>query len=261
MKKQHFCYLVRLQYLGFRFNGWQVQPKLRTISGMLNKTFSFLYPDEVFKILGAGRTDSKVSSLDGAFELFVENEVSDLGNFMSEFNKNLPTDIRLLSIIPVNKTFNIIKDSKIKEYHYYFSFGSKNHPFSAPFITNYIDQLHLDIMKEGAALFEGVHDFSVYTSGLKPNSKTIRNIESCKIVINDILTANFFPECSYILKVKGSGFMRYQIRMMMGALVQLGKNELNLDDIKNSLIEGSDIKLKTIAPGSGLMLNQLHFNN
>ena len=67
MKKERFCYLVRLQYLGFRFNGWQVQPKLRTIAGMLNKTFTFLYPDESFKILGAGRTDAKVSSLDGCF--------------------------------------------------------------------------------------------------------------------------------------------------------------------------------------------------
>lgn len=261
MKKQRFCYLVRLQYLGFRFNGWQVQPKLRTIVGMLDKTFTFLYPDTPYKILGAGRTDAKVSSLDGAFELFVEEPLEDLDVFIQDFNKNLPSDIRLLSIAPIDQDFNIIKDSKIKEYTYFFSFGSKNHPFSAPFITNYLDHLDLELMKKGALLFEGMHDFSVYTASIKPTTIAVREIESCSIVPNDILTANFFPEHSYILKIKGKGFIRYQIRMIMGALVQLGKNEITLEEIKASLLTGSTHKLNTIAPGSGLILNKLQFRN
>ncbi|MEP2239771.1 MAG: tRNA pseudouridine(38-40) synthase TruA [Maribacter sp.] len=261
MKKQRFCYLVRLQYLGFRFNGWQEQPKLKTIVGMLNKTFTFLYPNATYKILGAGRTDSKVSSLDGAFELFVEEPILNLDSFLEDFNYNLPSDIRLLSIKPVDQHFNIIKDSKTKEYHYFFSFGKKNHPFSAPFITNYIDRLDLNLMKQGASLFAGTHDFSVYTASLKPNTITVREIDSCSIITNNILTANFFPEQSYILKVVGQGFMRYQIRMIMGALVQLGKNEITLDEIKESLVTGSTYKLNTIAPGSGLILNKLDFNN
>lgn len=260
MKINRFCYLVRLQYLGFRFSGWQLQPKQRTIVSMLNKTFEFLFPDRTYKILGAGRTDAKVSSLDGAFELFLGEELKDLDSFILDFNKNLPSDIRLLSIEPVSQDFNIIKDSKTKEYFYFFSFGCKNHPFSAPFITNYIEDLNLEIMKQGAELFVGRHDFSIYTAGLKPNTKTVRTIESCCIEKNDILTANFFPESSYILKIEGKGFMRYQIRMIMGVLVQLGKSELTLNQIKLSLEPGSDLKLKTIAPGSGLLLNQLKFN-
>lgn len=260
MNKHRFCYLVRLQYLGFRYNGWQEQPKMRTIMGMLNKTFTFLYPNKYFKIVGAGRTDAKVSSLDGAFELFVEENILDLNGFVLDFNKNLPADIKLLSIEAVDKNFNIIKDSKVKEYCYFFSFGVKNHPFSAPFITNYIDELNLNKMKEGARLFIGSHDFSVYTAKLNPKIKTVRIIQSCSIVTNDILTANFFPEQSYVLKIKGTGFMRYQVRMIMGALVQLGKSELSLEDIDNSLREGSTMVLKSIAPGSGLILNELQFN-
>lgn len=260
MKKQRFCYLVRLQYLGFRYNGWQEQPKMRTITGMLNKTFKFIYPDKPFKILGAGRTDAKVSSLNGAFELFVEEELENLNEFVLQFNRNLPTDIKILSIAPVDQKFNIIQSSKSKEYCYFFSFGSKNHPFSAPFITNYMDDLDIGLMKEGALLFTGTHDFSVYTAGLKENTKSVRQIDACSIETNDMLTANFFPEKSYVLKIKGAGFMRYQVRMIMGALVQLGKNELNLKQIKASLLADSDLKLKTIAPGSGLILNELQFN-
>ena len=49
--------------------------------------------------------------------------------------------------------------------------------------------------------------------------------------------------------------------MIMGALVQLGKHELTIEEIKASLVSGSDHKLNTIAPGSGLILNKLDFNN
>ncbi|SNR47324.1 tRNA pseudouridine38-40 synthase [Maribacter sedimenticola] len=259
MSKYRYRYIVRLQYLGFRYSGWQIQPKHKTISGMLEKTFVFLFPDQDFKILGAGRTDAKVSALDAAFELFLINELPDLAIFLKDFNKNLPSDIRLVSIEPVGEDFNIIKDSKIKEYLYFFSFGTKNHPFSAPFITNYIEPLNLDLMKEGATLFQGKHDFSVFTTADKTKHKKIRTITSCSIIKNTLLEANFFPDNSYILKIHGEGFMRYQIRLIMGALVQLGRNELTLDQIKSALQPGSEHKLTSIAPGSGLLLNQVNF--
>lgn len=259
MKKLRFCYLIRLQYLGFRYSGWQIQPKQRTIEGMLDKTMNFLFPETEFKILGAGRTDAKVSALDAACELFFEEEIKDLDSFLRTFNENLPSDIKMRSIEPKHTSFNIIKDSKNKEYVYLFSFGEKNNPFCAPFITNYSGHLDLELMKMGARLFKGTHDFSIYTAKLKPNTKTIRNIDYCEIEVNTLLKANFFPEISYQLKIGGKGFMRYQVRMIMGALVQLGKNELTLEQIKDSLKTGCSLTLKTIAPGSGLLLNELTF--
>ncbi len=259
MSHLRYYYLIRLEYLGFRYSGWQKQPLQRTVEGMLVKTFTFLYPDVPFKILGAGRTDAKVSALDAAFELFLEDELKDLESFLLDFNKNLPPDIRLLTVEPVDKNFNIINDGTSKEYVYLFSFGQKNHPFCAPFIANHLEQLNLEIMRIGAKFFEGTHDFTIYTAELKPNTKTLRHIDHCSIEENTELKANFFPEKSYLLRIQGKGFMRYQIRMIMGALVQLGKNELDLEQIKASLEPGCKTKLKTIAPGSGLHLKQLLF--
>lgn len=260
MQKKRFYYIVRVQYLGFRFSGWQKQPGQRTIEGMLNKTLKFILPDTSFKILGAGRTDAKVSSLDGAFELFLqEKELPELSGFIILFNENLPSDIRVLDIIPTTQEFNIIQSSKIKEYRYLFSYGSKNHPFCAPFLTNILQDLDIKRMQEAAGLFVGEHNFSSYTARLQENAQVVRTLIQCEIVPNTLLQANFFPEESYALVVKGAGFMRYQIRMMMGALFQVGKGELSLETISASLHPNSTILLTTVAPGSGLLLNKLSF--
>ncbi|WP_367279613.1 tRNA pseudouridine(38-40) synthase TruA [Ulvibacterium sp.] len=258
--KEKFVYIVKVQFLGFRYSGWQKQPNLKTVEGMLIKTLKFIIPRLSFKILGAGRTDAKVSALSAAFTLTLkESPIQDKNNFIRLFNENLPPDIRIVSLEETKSDFNIIQDAKIKEYVYLFSFGRKNHPFCAPFMANFLEHLDIQLMEKAAKLFVGTHDFSAYTSRLQQNTKTVRTITSCGIGPNNLLKANFFPKTSYAFRVSGAGFMRYQIRMMMGALVQLGKGALSLEDIRLSLASGSEVQFTYVAPGSGLILNELEF--
>lgn len=260
MQLKRHSYLVGVQYLGFRYSGWQKQPEQKTIESMLFKTLKFVLPGRKLKILGAGRTDAKVSALDMAFELFLEGKpIANTILFLELFNINLPPDIRALSLKEVDASFNIIKDAKLKHYIYLFSYGEKNHPFCAPFLANILDQLNIKAMQAAAKLFEGTHDFSTYTARLQENTKSVRTIVSCELTENELLKANFFPEKSYALHVKGQGFMRNQIRMIMGALIQLGKNELSVTDVQNSLQKGNTLELTFIAPASGLLLKNLDF--
>ncbi len=257
--KYKYTYIVTIQFLGFRFHGWQKQTNAKTVHEMVDKTLSFVFVDENFKTLGVGRTDSKVSANKYIFQLFVDKKFSET-SFLEKLNSNFPNDIKAVSIEKVSDDFNIIQQAKIKEYIYFFSFGEKNHPFAAPFIAGFEENLDIDFMKVGAKLFEGNHYFHKYCT--KPSEYTTfnRDIMNCEIVENDIYTANFFPEKSYVLKVKGSGFLRYQIRLMMGVLLQLGKGEVSLEFIKESLLENNDRKpLKTIAPSSGLQLFDIKF--
>ena len=175
--------------------------------------------------------------------------------FLKHLNSNFPADFKANSISEVAVDFNIINAPKIKEYHYYFSFGEVNHPFAAPFIVNEEGNLNIQLMKKGAKLFQGVHYFHKYCT--KPSEKTIfkRTIDYCEIEENTILTASFFPEQSYFLKVRGKGFLRYQIRLMMATLFELGKGNLSLQYIKDSLKADNDKQfMRHIAPGSGLQL-------
>lgn len=258
MFDKRYYYLLEIQYLGFRYHGWQKQPNVITIQDRIERTLRYVLGKEVsFKILAAGRTDAKVSVGQTFVEVFVENhELTD--DTLDLINYNLPNDIRALSLQSVDKSFNIIQHPKCKTYQYFFSFGQKNHPYAAPFIHGIHDILDIDLMTTAAKLFEGTHNFKSYCHRPNPNTLFTGTIMSAQIKLNTDLQANFFPDTSYIFEVKGQGFKRNQIRLMMGALIDLGKGKITLDFIKKTLDPTLDrIPLEHIAAGSGLHLKEV----
>ncbi len=260
MFRKRFYYIIELQYLGFRYHGWQKQPTVNTLQRMVERTIAYVLEHKDFKILASGRTDAKVSANQAYVELFVDNQPLDLELFYPLFNQNLPQDIKALSIAETDEHFNIIQSPKIKEYIYLFSCGEKFHPFCAPFMYNINEELNITLMQEAARLFEGKHNFRSYCHRPSENTILEGEIIHCEIKMNDVYTASFFPKESYLLQVKGEGFKRNQIRLMMGALLDLGKGKVSLDFIRETLDPKADeIVLEHIVPGSGLILNSVEF--
>lgn len=255
---KNYYYLIHIQYLGFRYHGWHKQPQVKTVQGMIEKTLFYVLGHDNFRTLGASRTDAGVSVARGAFELFTREPVNQEA-LLEGLNKNLPHDIRALEIKEVDEHFNIIQSPKSKEYHYIFSFGEQAHPFSAPFLVGLPEELDIEKMKEGAKLFEGRHVFSSYCKKPGPDALLEREIACSEIRENRLYQAGFFPEKSYVYVVRGNGFMRNQVRLMMGALFALGKGELSLEDIRHSLGGESKELLTQAAPPSGLLLHCIEF--
>lgn len=259
MKGKYF-YLIHIQYLGFRFHGWAKQPGIKTVHHMIDRTLKYVLGKETpFKTLGSSRTDAMVSANHSVFELFI-NELLDAEQFIDDVNANLPSDIRALRIEEVDETFNVIQSPRVKEYQYLFTFGEKPHPFCASIVSYFPWDLDIELMKIGAKQFLGNHDFRKYCT--KPNENTVfeRSIDTSYIAENELYSASFFPKKSFIYFVNGKGFMRHQIRLMVGQLVQLGKGNISLDELRESLSQQDDKPLETIAPASGLILNRINFD-
>ena len=260
MKKKYY-YLIHIQYLGFRFHGWAKQPQVKTVHYMIDKTLSYVLEHNDFKTLGGSRTDAMVSTTDFVLELFVHQPLVP-DSFLSDFNLNLPSDIRALSIEETDKQFNIIQNPKEKRYIYLFAHGEKAHPFSAPFLTTIQSELDIDNMKAGAKLFEGEHEFKAYCKKPNENTQTRRSINKCELVENIFYSASFFPSDSYALVFVGKGFLRNQIRMIMAQLFRLGKGEIDIEFLKSSLKEGFTQHLSEVArnKASGLILEKVSLN-
>jgi len=257
---QRKFYIIKIQYLGFRFHGWQKQPDVNTVQRMIDRTLAYVLEHKKFKTLAAGRTDAKVSVNETYIELFLDEGTLKLDEFLPLFNLNLPQDIKALAIEETDAKFNIINQAKRKEYLYIFTFGEKIHPFAAPFMVAFPDELDVALMQEAAKLFEGTHDFRNYTYKPTPTTITTGTITTCELIENNMYTANFFPENSYILRVIGEGFKRNQIRIMMARIMQLGKGEVDLDSLKKSLTKPDELfPITYIAPASGLILQSVDF--
>ena len=254
-----YQYLLFVQFLGFRFRGWQHQPGQQTVEGMLKKTLKYILPGTSIKLLASGRTDAKVSARSLPVSLILPSEITNSDSFLNDLNANLPPDIRVNHIEAMPFDFNVIKDVVAKEYHYYFSNEADFHPNASPFIGYFRDPLNIPRMREAAPLFEGTHHFEAFCSRPGSKSNFERTISRSKLELNTYLTAPFLPETTYAYLVKGSGFLRYQIRMMLGALVMLGRDEIHEDDILAALEGNPTRPITTIAPGSGLLLHQVFY--
>lgn len=257
----HF-YLVKIEFLGFRFHGWQKQSDVKTVHEMVDKTLSFVFEHKDFKTMGGSRTDAMVSALDYSFQLFVNEPIENQQAFLDKLNSNFPLDIRALSVRSVDGNFNIYHSSIEKEYHYFFAHNQKPHPYSSPFLFTHPNKLDIDMMKKGARIFLGHHNFKAYCTQPKPGTNLDREILKSEITNNTEFSASFFPEQSFVFKVRSSGFVRNQVRLMMGHLLQVGSGKLELDSIENSLTTGERVhSLESTAPASGLHLANTLWEN
>ncbi len=258
MPVKKYRYLLHFQYLGFRYHGWQKQPGLLTVEHMVTKTLAFLLGQSAFKILAASRTDARVSANHSAFALFLAHAVNP-DQMLADLNLNLPNDIRILKITETDRDFNILSAACTKEYIYLFSFGEKCHPFAASLVSAFPEILDIDTMKQGARLFEGRHNFIQYCTKPGPATQVEREVKDSRILKNTFYQASFFPETTYAYLIRAKGFLRYQVRLIMGQLRCLGRGETTLAAIRHSLTGKDPRPLRHIAPSSGLILNDLEF--
>lgn len=257
MQTRPFTYLFYLQYLGLRYHGWQKQPGVKTIQGTLEKAFRFVLGHEDFTILGASRTDAEVSCNGGAFELFLKDEISP--DLLSTLNSFLPSDVRLLGFEPVSLTFNIIQDVIWKEYHYHFAIGKKFHPFMAGNLSFFQGTPDPELMKKGAKLFVGKHNFRRFCAIDKVTDDYVREVLESEILQHVQAGTGLIPESAFTFSVKGKGFLRYQVRIMMGALIDLGMGKISLVDLKNTLDSELTYPISVAVPANGLVLERVEF--
>ncbi|MGY6560249.1 MAG: tRNA pseudouridine(38-40) synthase TruA [Nitritalea sp.] len=255
MQQRPHQYLVFMQYLGLRYRGWQQQAGQKTVQGQLERVIRFVLGHEQFTVLGAGRTDSGVSAAEGAFALHSAEPILP-EQFLHAVNAMLPADILLLRCQEVPPTFNIIQDVVEKEYRYYFRLGTKPAPLDSAFQGYFPGQMDVDAMHAAAALFEGTHDFRCFCPRQKISASYLRTIFQSRIVVLEPAATSAFTG---YYQVCGSGFLMHQVRMMMGALVAVGRGEKTVESLKAALQAEEKEAFVAAVPAHGLVLQRLSF--
>lgn len=231
-------YLMSIKYDGSKFNGFQRQKNVRNVQGEIEKAISN-YLNEIIIIKGAGRTDKGVHAYDQKVHFETKRSIKGLKKYL---NKCL-IDIKVKNIKSVSDDFHARFSVKNKTYIYIISFNKKDDK------RYYLYQKSLNInnMKKCAKLFEGTHDFQNFVSGHRDNyTSTIKSIKFYKTFKRLYIVFN------------GRGFYRYMVRNMVGALIQVGKNKVSINEIDN-MINCKTEKMPNTAPANGLYLVKIRY--
>jgi tRNA pseudouridine38-40 synthase len=240
-------YLVTIAYDGSNFGGWAKQPNNFTVQGCIENIISKIFKRSI-NILAAGRTDKGVHACNQKFILrlswlFAKKKLLNL------LKKTLGEYILVKKIEKVDSNFHPIHRVINKEYRYFINVGKYN-IFQKKYRWEYNLPLETDKLNEILKIFRGQHNFfnySYYRRSEREKVNTVRQITSIKC---------WKRKNIIIISIIGKSFLRYQIRTMIGEVIDCYEGKKTKEDLKNKL-ENPDLsnyQPKRIAPPCGLYL-------
>jgi len=208
-------------YNGLNFNGFQKQKSGNTIQDHLNTALKTLLKHEVLTV-ASGRTDAKVSAYCQPVHFETDVEINEK-KFINSMNGILPRDIKVLSISKTDKHARF--DAKSKTYVYKMFMSDIDEPLKSNSLR-ISKNINIRNMKKFLHLLVGTHDFKGFQSSGSPTDTTIRKIFKAKLhKSNNNLT----------LEISGNGFLYKMVRNIVGTMLLVGENKLNLKELKTTL--------------------------
>ena len=241
-------FLVKFSYDGTNFLGFQKQPNKRTIQGEIEGVLKRINDNKDTKFVGTGRTDKGVHALVqyGHCDIDVSITEKKLKRAMNTF---LPDDIHVISTTIVDKDFNARYMVKEKTYKYLINIGEYN-PLDRNYVYQYNHELNIDKMRECIKVFEGEHDFRAFVTENVDKDNCVREIYNTEINLNNDIAEIIFT---------GNGFLKYQVRNMVGILIRIGENKLDKEDLIKILESCDRTKSGKTAPSVGLYLVDIKY--
>jgi tRNA pseudouridine38-40 synthase len=218
---------LTIAYDGTDFHGWQIQANKPTIQGEIIAVLRRLTQENV-QLLGAGRTDAGVHAL-GQVGSFRTQSALSAGEFQRALNALLPPSIRIVNAEEKGPDFSARWSAKGKVYRYRIYRRKVLPPMLWRYVLHYPFPLDEEAMKEAAARFVGIHDFSSFAASTgSEDADKERNME--REIFSAELTRSEDGEELWFT-VHGRSFLRYMVRKMVGALLEVGRGKLAPDDI------------------------------
>ena len=153
---------LTLSYDGYGYYGWQIQPGVPTIQGLLAEVIESLTGERLLP-QASGRTDAGVHALAQVASFRTESPIP-LQNLKIVLNDRLPPSIRVLSVEEAAPDFHARHSARAKTYEYRIYRGEVCPPFLFRYAWHYPYPLDEAAMAAAAALVVGEHDFTSFAA-------------------------------------------------------------------------------------------------
>jgi tRNA pseudouridine38-40 synthase len=288
---------ITLSYDGSAFHGWQIQPGLPTVQGILADCLGRITSERVLP-QGSGRTDAGVHALGQVASVSLESPIPEW-NLQVALNDVLPRAIRVMGVEKVEDGFHARHSATAKTYRYRIYRESICPPFLARYVYHDPYPMDEDAMILASEHIVGTFDFTSFAAsdperstrlaaalstqrGERIGSRVVeREVTEVTLggaglnedgedatddltikqgnvrTIHSSLWARTPEEFSYT--IRGNGFLHHMVRNLVGTFLQVGKGSLQTDDIPAILAAKNRSAAGATAPASGLYLVSVEY--
>ena len=240
--------LAIVEYDGTSYAGWQYQLNQISVQETIERAISQIR-NQPTKIYGSGRTDAGVHAYGQTFHFDIEVP-RDLENFRHSINCVLPNDIHVKSLTYVKDDFHARLSAVEKTYEYVINLHEPS-AFNYKYETLVDEPLDIEEMEKAAKIFVGTHCFQNFTTKEEDEDNFVRTISKIEFIKENN---------QLIIRFTGDGFMRYMIRLLVGALIQVGRHKITVEHLQNVLNSSTRLPVSYKAEAKGLYLVEVKYN-
>lgn len=241
--------MLTISYDGSLFFGFQKQKNVVTVQGEIEDALKKI-TEENINIISAGRTDRGVHSLRHIINFHTESNVGVL-NFKTALNHFLPIGVRVLDSKEVSENFHSRFDAKMKTYKYILNLDEVMDPIYYNYKANFPYSLDIEKMKRAKEYFIGRKSFKAFMGPRTGNTNPIREINSFEI---------YKENNDLIFLIKGQSFIRNQVRIMVGTLVDIGRGLIEEDELERILDSEDRTRAGVTLSPNGLYLMEILYD-
>ncbi|WP_168464085.1 tRNA pseudouridine(38-40) synthase TruA [Wolbachia endosymbiont of Ctenocephalides felis wCfeT] len=243
-------YKITIEYNGRNFSGWQKQQHSTNSIQETIESAIFSFSGEKIMLYCGGRTDAGVHAFGQVahFDMQREFELYRIRNAINYHLKSIP--IVVLNAEVVDDAFHARFSAKKRHYEYRIVNRYAPAALEYGYVWPVFNPLDINIMQEAAKYLIGRHDFSSFRSKDCQAANPVRTIDSIDIIQD----GNRIH-----IKISALSFLHNQVRIIVGTLVEFGKNKTDPREMLNILNECKRAAAGVTAPSCGLYLVKIDY--
>ncbi|WCK54792.1 tRNA pseudouridine(38-40) synthase TruA [Aneurinibacillus sp. Ricciae_BoGa-3] len=248
---------LTFSYQGTAYYGLQRQKNGPSIQEEIEKVLARILGHEAV-LVASGRTDSGVHARMQVAHFCTSHSIP-ADRLPLAINTFLPDDIVILEALDVPQSFHARYHVIEKTYRYRVLNQRVADPFLRDWACHVRSPLDLEKMRMAASYLTGTHDFTSFSSIRTRTGDRVRTVY--EIRIEETLRDTALPAQGrdIWLAYRGSGFLYNMVRMMTGALLEVGKGRMQVDNVKR-MLDAKDALIKKVnAPAHGLYLWDIQY--
>lgn len=247
-------YIIKIQYDGTGYAGYQIQPNGNTIQEELEKALRLMAKLPKGKHIptsSAGRTDAGVHALGQVVSFdYPANIAPDA--LIRALNSILDDSIRVIDANQVADDFHVRYMATAKEYCYRVDINRFPDPFKRLYTTHHPYRFNLEVMQEATQTIVGKHDFTSFCSTKTDKEYKVRTIYEAEVDLDT-------KQNELVFRFYGDGFLYNMIRILVGTLLQIGDGLKPVDELQRLLLVKDRNQAGPTAPPQGLYMMRVEY--